>query len=116
MDENVKKVSRWASRNGWAVGSHIHHGLFLVSRPLPGGELGANSRDWRVASIVRAEDGKGRKGRGARTFEVEEIAHPLKNAAHAVLQKKLAEKGISPSSAPTVSLKGVKAFPVNALD
>jgi len=110
MKENVKKVSRWASANGWRVGSHMHHGLFLVSRPLPGGELGANSRDWRVAGVKKDKN-------GTRSFEVlEENGHPIKNGAAAVMQRMLAQKGVSPAEPPTVNLAGVPAFPINALD
>lgn len=110
MNENAKKVSRWASKTGWKVGSHLHHGLFLVSRPLPNGEHGILSRDWRVAGIKRGKN-------DSRSFEVlENAGHPLKTGAHAVLQKMLAEKGISPTSAPSANLKGVPAFPATILD
>lgn len=106
-NKTLHKVSRWATKNGWRVGSHIHHGLFLVSRPLPDGELGPSSRDWRVA----------RHNTKTRANEVlESVGHPLKNGAAAVMQKMLAEKGISMTEPPTISLTGAPAFPVNVLD
>lgn len=109
MNENAKKISRWASKTGWKVGSHMFEGMFLVSKPDPGGELGTLSRDWRVAHVKR-------DSKGTRSIEIVGVGHPLHNGAMSVLQQRLAEKGVSPNISPTVNLKGAPAFPVTALD
>lgn len=108
-DNNTTKIDRWLKKSGWMAGSHLHRGMFLVSRPLPGGMLGASSREWRVAKIVR--DDKDR-----RTIEVSENAHPLQNYARNELRERLAHQGVSPNSEPTRNLKGVRCFPYTVLD
>jgi hypothetical protein len=109
VNENSKKVARWARKTGWSVGSHMHQGMFIVSRPDPGGMLGPASREWRVAKITR-------DSKGTRTFGLLDGANPLHTGAKARLQRALADHGISPESEPTARLAGVPTFPINALD
>lgn len=109
MNENAAKIDRWAAKTGWLPGSHLHNGMFLVSRPMPDGMLGAASRDWRLAKIERTP-------KGTRVISVEGKAYELQRYARNALERALAEKGISPLAAPTKNLKGVRCFPYTALD
>ncbi len=104
-DNNTKKIDRWVRRTGWMAGSHLHRGMFLVSRPVPT----SAGRDWRVAKIERDEKDR-------RTIVVGSDSFPLQQYARNALRRKLAEQGVSPQSEPTRILKGVACFPYTALD
>ena len=95
------RIRAFCRRSGYAVGSHMHNGLFLVSRP-----VAPDVREWRVAKY----DGKN-KG-----VTIGDHTAPIKSGAATMLQLALASKGISPNVDPTASLKGVISYPVNATD
>lgn len=111
MNENAKKVKSWLAKDGagWKVGSHMHRGMFIISRPMPGGMLGPLSREWRVAKFERTES-------DGRRIVILDGSAPLLNAAKAMMQRRLVEQGISAESEPTASLTGTLTFPINALD
>lgn len=91
------RIAAFCRRTGYAVGSHMHGGLFLVSKP----EGGADRRRWKVAKF----DSKNKK------VLLTESEAPLKSAAEAAMMRQLAEKGQTIQTASTVPLNNAPAYP-----
>jgi hypothetical protein len=97
-DYMLTRIQNFCKRTGYEVGSHVYHaGLFLVSAETP-----SRGRIWRVAQI------------NLKTKKVEVVEgaeSPLLTGAKAMLQRTMAEKGVSPYGGATFKLKDVPTFP-----
>jgi hypothetical protein len=90
------RIASFCRRSGYAVGSHMHGGLFLVSKPIDG-----ERRRWEVAAF----DSKNKK------VTLTGANAPLKSGAEAALVRKLAEKGQTLATASTVPLNNAPSYP-----
>ena len=98
-DYMLTRIQNFCKRTGYEVGSHAYHaGLFLVSVPTPG----PHGRTWRVAQINLKKK---------KVDIIEGAISPLQTGAKAMLQRVMAEKGVSPYGGPTFKLKDVPTFP-----
>ena len=112
-DYMLTRIQNFCKRTGYEVGSHVYHaGLFLVSVPAPGprgrtGKValpapGPHGRTWKVAQINL---------KTKKVDIVEGAISPLQTGAKTMLQRVMAEKGVSPYGGPTFKLKDVPTFP-----
>lgn len=97
-DKMLKRVQGFCARNGLELGSHVYHkGLFLVSK-----EIDRDTRKWMVARW---------DANNTKVSFVEGAESPLQTGAKTMLQRVLADHGISPASQPVYKLKDVPTFP-----
>ncbi len=94
----VKRVQGFCARHGVAVSSHVYHkGLFLVSY-----EVEPDKRVWQVARW---------DADNTKVAFIDGTQSPLRTGAATMLQRTLAEYGISPTSKPVYRLRDVATFP-----